>query len=103
MPVEAFTARAAQVGTWARDDGRDPADVPPTWAGIVLLGRDGTELATLEQERAAKGFAMDIWRGTADDLRRFRDDVAATGATWLIPLAAGPADRVELVLDTLRS
>jgi len=61
------------------------------------------ELATLEAERAGKGLAMDIWRGTADDLRRFRDRVESVGATWLIWVAAGPADRSELVAATLRT
>ncbi len=103
MDIDAFVARAEELSTWAREAGRDPAEVPPTWAGIVLVGEDAAELATLEQARAAEGGSLDIWRGTVDDLRRLRDRVAATRATWMIPLAAGPADRLELVADTLRS
>jgi hypothetical protein len=57
----------------------------------------------LERERAERGGSLDIWRGTVDDLRRVRDHVAGLGCTWMIPLAAGPADRVELIAATLRS
>jgi hypothetical protein len=69
----------------------------------MLVGRDANELAALEAERAGKGLGMDIWRGTADDLRRFRDRVEGVGATWLIAVAAGPVDRLELVAVTLRT
>jgi alkanesulfonate monooxygenase SsuD/methylene tetrahydromethanopterin reductase-like flavin-dependent oxidoreductase (luciferase family) len=103
MDIDRFTARAAELATWARDAGRDPAEVPPTWAGIVLVGEDAAALATLEADRATTGGSLDVWRGTIDDLRRLRDRVHQTHATWMIPLAAGPADRLELVADTLRS
>jgi hypothetical protein len=69
----------------------------------MLVGRDANELATLEAERAGKGLGMDIWRGTADDLRRFRERVEGVGATWLIAVAAGPADRSEFLAATLRA
>lgn len=103
MRTEAFVARAAELADLAREAGRDPADVPPTWAGIVLLGRDAAELASLEEQRAAAGGSLDIWRGTVDDLRRLRDRVTEAGATWMVPLAAGPADRLDLIAETLRS
>ena len=103
MGTEAFLERAGQLGEWAREAGRNPADVPPTWAGIVLVGRDAAELASLEQQRADAGGSLDIWRGTVDDLRRLRDRVTAAGATWMVPLAAGPPDRLDLILETLRS
>ena len=103
LDADTFAARAGELAGLATDAGRDPAEVPPTWAGIMLVGRDANELATLEAERAGKGLGMDIWRGTADDLRRFRDRVEGVGATWLIAVAAGPADRSELVATTLRT
>jgi len=103
LDAETFVARAGELAGLATDAGRDPAEVPPTWGGIMLVGRDANELATLEAERAGKGLGMDIWRGTADDLRRFRDRVESVGATWLIWVAAGPADRSELVAATLRT
>jgi alkanesulfonate monooxygenase SsuD/methylene tetrahydromethanopterin reductase-like flavin-dependent oxidoreductase (luciferase family) len=103
MDIEAFTRRATQLSTWTREAGRDPAEVPPTWAGIVLVGEDSTVLADLEERRVAAGGSLDIWRGTVGDLRRLRDRVEETGATWMVPLAAGPADRLDLVAATLRS
>jgi alkanesulfonate monooxygenase SsuD/methylene tetrahydromethanopterin reductase-like flavin-dependent oxidoreductase (luciferase family) len=103
LDAETFVARAGELAGLATGAGRDPAEVPPTWGGIMLVGRDANELATLEAERAGKGLGMDIWRGTADDLRRFRDRVESVGATWLIAVAAGPADRSELVAATLRT
>lgn len=103
MPTEAFVARAGQLAGWAREAGRDPTSVPPTWAGIVLLGTDAAELATLEERRAEAGGSLDIWRGTVDDLRRLRDTVASVGTTWMIPLAAGPPDRLNLVAESFGS
>jgi alkanesulfonate monooxygenase SsuD/methylene tetrahydromethanopterin reductase-like flavin-dependent oxidoreductase (luciferase family) len=103
MADDAFVARADQLARLAAEAGRDPATVPPTWAAIALVGRDAAELASLEQERASRGGSLDIWRGTADDLRTLRDDLVARGVTWMIPLAAGPADRVEFVAEILRS
>jgi len=103
MRTDAFLRRSEQLAGWAREAGRDPAEVPPTWAGIVLLGRDAAELASLQQARADGGGSLDIWRGTLDDLRRLRDRVTHAGATWMVPLAAGPADRLDLIAETLRS
>jgi alkanesulfonate monooxygenase SsuD/methylene tetrahydromethanopterin reductase-like flavin-dependent oxidoreductase (luciferase family) len=103
MSADAFEHRATQLAGFAREAGRDPAAVPPTWAGIVLLGADATELATLEDERESAGGSLDIWRGTVDDLQRLRDRVAAAGASWMVPLAAGPPDRLDLIAQTLRS
>ncbi len=103
MRLEAFTERAGQLAAATREAGRDPAEVPPTWAAIALVGENAAELERLERERAERGGSLDIWRGTVDDLRRVRDHVAGLGCTWMIPLAAGPADRVELIAATLRS
>jgi alkanesulfonate monooxygenase SsuD/methylene tetrahydromethanopterin reductase-like flavin-dependent oxidoreductase (luciferase family) len=103
MPLDAFEARAGELAGWAAQAGRDPAEVPPTWAGITLVGEDAPALEALERDREAAGGSLDIWRGTVDDLRRLRDRVDAAGATWMIPLAAGPADRLELIVETLRS
>jgi alkanesulfonate monooxygenase SsuD/methylene tetrahydromethanopterin reductase-like flavin-dependent oxidoreductase (luciferase family) len=103
MTDDAFAMRAGQLADEAAAAGRDPAEVPPTWAAIALVGHDAHELATLETERADKGGSLDIWRGTTDDLRRLRDRLDDLGVTWMIPLAAGPADRVEVIVETLRS
>jgi len=103
LDQDTFVARAHDLADRAREAGRDPGEVRPTWGGIVLVGRDRAELATLEAERAAKGLAMDVWRGTVDDLRALRDGLTTVGATWLVALAAGPTDRAALVAETIRS
>jgi alkanesulfonate monooxygenase SsuD/methylene tetrahydromethanopterin reductase-like flavin-dependent oxidoreductase (luciferase family) len=103
MGDEAFVERAEQLRAETRAAGRDPAEVPPTWAAIALVGRDAAELASLEDARASKGGSLDIWRGTTDDLRRLRDRLLPLGVTWMIALAAGPPDRVELIAETLRA
>jgi alkanesulfonate monooxygenase SsuD/methylene tetrahydromethanopterin reductase-like flavin-dependent oxidoreductase (luciferase family) len=103
LDEDMYVAGAHDLAERAREAGRDPAEVPPTWARIVLVGRDRAELATLEAERAAKRLAMDVWRGTVDDLRALRDRLTTVGTAWLVALAAGPADRAELVAATLRS
>ena len=103
MTLDAFESRAEDLAVWAAEAGRDPAEVPATWAGIALVGEDADALGTLERDREASGGSLDIWRGTVDDLRRLRDRVTAAGATWMIPLAAGPADRLQLIIETLRS
>jgi alkanesulfonate monooxygenase SsuD/methylene tetrahydromethanopterin reductase-like flavin-dependent oxidoreductase (luciferase family) len=103
MSDEAFAARATQLATLVTDAGRDPGEVAPTWAAIALVGSDGAELSALEREREERGGSLDIWRGTADELRTLRDDLEVLGVTWMIPLAAGPGDRVEFLAETLRS
>jgi alkanesulfonate monooxygenase SsuD/methylene tetrahydromethanopterin reductase-like flavin-dependent oxidoreductase (luciferase family) len=103
MADDAFVARVAELAAETAAAGRGPSEVPATWAAIALVGRNADELARLEGERADKGGSLDIWRGTTDDLRRLRDRLEEFGVTWMIPLAAGPADRVELIAETLRS
>jgi alkanesulfonate monooxygenase SsuD/methylene tetrahydromethanopterin reductase-like flavin-dependent oxidoreductase (luciferase family) len=102
LTADAFAARAADLAERAREAGRDPGELTTSWGGIALVGRDRAELRTLEADRAAKGTTMDIWRGTVDDLRTFRDALAAAGAGWLITTAAGPADRAALIAETVR-
>ena len=105
LDVDTFSARAATLASLATEAHRDPNDVPPTWAGIALVGEDAADLRRLEDERAAKGLSMEIWRGTVDDLRALRDAVAAAGVggAWLVAVAAGPPDRSALIAATLRA
>ena len=103
MDADAFEGRAGQLRAFAEEAGRDPREVPPTWAGIVLLGSTASELSALEDERESAGGSLSIWRGTLDDLRRLRDRLDRVGASWVVPLAAGPSDRLDLIAETLRS
>jgi alkanesulfonate monooxygenase SsuD/methylene tetrahydromethanopterin reductase-like flavin-dependent oxidoreductase (luciferase family) len=102
LGLEAFAARAARLRDLVREAGRDPAEVPPTWAGIVLVGEDRADLEALERDREDQGLPGDVWRGTADDLRAFVGGLAALGTTWCVVLPAGPRDRVDLVARVVR-
>lgn len=102
LDADAFADRVRLLRRLAAEAGRDPDEVTPTWGGIVLVGRDGAELARLDEERAASGAAWDPWRGTVDDLRRFGERLARAGASWAACLPAGPEDRAEMVVDALR-
>lgn len=102
LDAEGFEARARRLAGLAREAGRDPSEVPPTWGGIALVGEDAASLRALEEERTGKGLPMNIWHGTVDDLRRFADRLRAAGGTWLVVVPAGPADRLELIVRTLR-
>lgn len=101
LDVEAFTTRAADLARAVTKAGREPAEVPPTWGAIVLVGRDRSDLAALETERAAKGLPMDIWRGTLEDLVALRDALVGSGCVWMIMSAVGPADRAGLIASAL--
>ena len=77
-----------------RPAGNRPRCRPPGrashWSGRMLQ-----PWRRLERDRETSGGSLDIWRGTVDDLRLLRDRVEATGATWMIALAAGPSDRLD--------
>ncbi len=97
MDPEAFEAAAGELGRLA--DGRT---VVPTWGGIALVGTDASDLERLRDERRAKGLSMDVWQGSAEDLRAFADRLAEAGCSWLIMLPVGGDDRVEVVAGALR-
>lgn len=92
----AFAERAALLRELAR--GRP---IAPSWGGIALVGEDAHDIERLRADRAARGLPMDVWSGTADQLRAFALELAGAGAAWAIFIAAGPADRMELVARTL--
>jgi alkanesulfonate monooxygenase SsuD/methylene tetrahydromethanopterin reductase-like flavin-dependent oxidoreductase (luciferase family) len=97
MEVEDFEAAASELGRLA--DGRP---VVPTWGGIALVGADEGDLERLREERRAKGLSMEVWQGSADDLRAFADRLAGAGCTWLIVLPVGGDDRIDVVAEALR-
>jgi alkanesulfonate monooxygenase SsuD/methylene tetrahydromethanopterin reductase-like flavin-dependent oxidoreductase (luciferase family) len=102
LSTEVFAERSSTLARLAGKEGRDPAEVEPTWAGIVLAGENAADLARLEEEREAKGLPMDVWRGTVAHLAEFAEDLAAHGCAWMVCLPAGPSDRLELIARTLR-
>ncbi len=95
LDLEGFRARAGRLrGT--------PRTPDPTWAGIVLVGEDRADLDRLLADRLARKRPLDeIWTGTRDELRAFAADLEGSGATWLIALVSGPADRIDLVAEAL--
>jgi hypothetical protein len=46
---------------------------------------------------------MDVWQGTASDLRRFAGRLADAGCTWTIVQPVGGDDRIDVVADALRT
>jgi alkanesulfonate monooxygenase SsuD/methylene tetrahydromethanopterin reductase-like flavin-dependent oxidoreductase (luciferase family) len=97
MDAEGFEAAAAELGRLAA--GRS---VAPTWGGIALVGTDEGDLGRLREERRAKGLSMEVWQGSADDLRAFAGRLAEAGCSWLIVLPVGGDDRIEVVAAALR-
>jgi alkanesulfonate monooxygenase SsuD/methylene tetrahydromethanopterin reductase-like flavin-dependent oxidoreductase (luciferase family) len=102
LDAEGFAARAAALAEAATEAGRDPAEVVPTWGGIVLVGEDDHDLAALAEARDAVGPAWQAWRGTADELRAFADRLRAHGCAWFVCAVAGSDDRAEIVARALR-
>jgi alkanesulfonate monooxygenase SsuD/methylene tetrahydromethanopterin reductase-like flavin-dependent oxidoreductase (luciferase family) len=95
--LQGFAAKAARLRELA--DGRT---VPPTWAGIALVGESADDLERLLTERAAKGMSTDgVWTGTAAELRAFVDALGEAGASWFVVLPAGPADRLDVTAQAL--
>jgi alkanesulfonate monooxygenase SsuD/methylene tetrahydromethanopterin reductase-like flavin-dependent oxidoreductase (luciferase family) len=73
--------------------------VEPTWAGIVLAGRDEDETAELVARRRARGLDDEAWTGTVDELAGFLRRLEAAGASWAVMVVAGPADRRPLIAE----
>lgn len=74
-------------------------EVKPSWAGIVLVGRDEPETKELLERRRAQGRDDEAWVGTTDDLVRFLVGLSAAGAAWAVMVVAGPADRRGVIAE----
>lgn len=92
LDARTFAARAELLRTEAGD-----REVEATWAGALVVGRDGSEAAGLGQARRDRGIRGDAVADDPGSAARWLSDLAAAGATWAILLAAGPADRLELI------
>jgi alkanesulfonate monooxygenase SsuD/methylene tetrahydromethanopterin reductase-like flavin-dependent oxidoreductase (luciferase family) len=98
LDAEAFAAKAARLEELA--GGRQ---VAPTWGGIALVGEDDADVARLREDRERRGLSLDgVWTGSVSALRSFTDELEAAGATWFVVLPAGPADRLDLIAESLR-
>ena len=75
--------------------------VTPTWAGIVLAGKDESETADLVERRRARGVEDEAWTGTTEELTSFLGELKDAGAEWAVMVLAGPADRRALVAQAV--
>jgi len=99
VPGPAFATKAALLAEAAGAAGRS---VEPTWAGLVVVGRDAGETARLMRERSRRDLAeRDVWAGTTSDLLGWLEGLRAAGATWAVLLLGGPADRAEVVATSV--
>ena len=102
LGLEDFRERVAALRGFARDAGREPDEVPPTWAGIALVGDDADDLDRLVRTRDEQGLPGDVWTGTISELRGFVEALAAIGTAWFVVLPAGPRDRIDAVAGAFR-
>ena len=80
-------------------------DVAATWAGIVLVGEDEDDASRLLDARDRKGLLeTNVWSGSARSMAGWLDGLEGAGASWVVLVAAGPGDRIELIAEhALRS
>jgi alkanesulfonate monooxygenase SsuD/methylene tetrahydromethanopterin reductase-like flavin-dependent oxidoreductase (luciferase family) len=98
---EEFARKATLLAEEAGASGRE---VEPTWAGIALVGEDEAEADRLAEARRQRGMSSEeVWIGGAERFAGHVHALGEVGATWVIVVPAGPADRAEVVLRAARS
>jgi alkanesulfonate monooxygenase SsuD/methylene tetrahydromethanopterin reductase-like flavin-dependent oxidoreductase (luciferase family) len=98
LDEEAFAERTALLHEMAED-----REVASSWGGIALVGEDRPDLEMLLATRRESGRSVEqMWIGTSEQLREFAGSLAKSGAEWLVVLPVGPADRLDLIAETLR-
>jgi alkanesulfonate monooxygenase SsuD/methylene tetrahydromethanopterin reductase-like flavin-dependent oxidoreductase (luciferase family) len=74
----------------------------PTWAGIVVVGRDDVEAgAMLEARSARRMLETNVWAGSIDAFVSFLIGLREAGASWTVLVPAGPPDRVEMIASVI--
>lgn len=97
LHIPEFAAKAAVLREAAAAFGRA---VEATWAGIVVVGKDEEEAGEMLNERYRKGMLeTNVWAGSAHSLIWWLQGLATAGATWVVLVPAGPADRVEMIAN----
>jgi alkanesulfonate monooxygenase SsuD/methylene tetrahydromethanopterin reductase-like flavin-dependent oxidoreductase (luciferase family) len=71
--------------------------VEATWGGAAVVGVDPTDAAELSRSRQGRGLAGDAFSGDAETAGTWLGALETAGATWAILLAAGGAERMELI------
>jgi alkanesulfonate monooxygenase SsuD/methylene tetrahydromethanopterin reductase-like flavin-dependent oxidoreductase (luciferase family) len=98
---ERFARKATLLAEEAGAAGRE---AEPTWAGIALVGEDESEAGRLADARRDRGMSTDdVWIGGAERFTEHVAGLAGAGATWVIVVPAGPADRAEVIARAARS
>jgi len=95
MSIPEFARKATLLREAA--EGRE---VAATWAGIVLVGEDEDDASRLLDARVRKGLLeTNVWSGSVRALSFWLDGLEGAGASWVVLVAAGPRDRVELIAE----
>lgn len=94
LDPEEFRDLADVLAEASREAGRKSI---PTWAGIVLVGRDEKETGDLLARRRARGMRDLAWAGTCEELITHLRALSEAGAEWAIVVAAGPKDRRAVI------
>ena len=98
LDAERFAEKATLLRE--RAQGRE---ISPSWGGIALVGEDQPDLERLLADRRKAGQSVEgTWTGTAEQLQEFASALIEAGASWLVVLPLGPADRLDLIAETLR-
>lgn len=92
LDVVAFASRVALLRAEAGD-----RRVEPTWGGTAVVGRDAGEAQAISAGRRDRGIVADAFSGGIEDAAAWLGRLSEAGATWAIVLAAGGADRMELI------
>ncbi len=92
LDVPTFAARAALLHAEAGD-----RPVEATWGGAAAVGTGAADAARLSRSRRERGLPGDAFTGDVDAACAWLDALAGAGASWAILLAAGGAERMELI------
>lgn len=97
LSVSAFAGKVRVLREAAAAAGRV---VEATWAGIAVAGEDEEEArAMLDARREKRVTDADVWAGSPPSMVTWLDGLEAEGACWAVLVAAGPADRIELIAE----
>jgi alkanesulfonate monooxygenase SsuD/methylene tetrahydromethanopterin reductase-like flavin-dependent oxidoreductase (luciferase family) len=95
MSIPEFARKASLLREAAEE-----REVEATWAGIVLVGEDEDDAGRLLDARDRKGLVeTNVWAGSVRSLASWLEGLEGAGASWVVLVAAGPRDRVELIAE----
>ncbi len=93
MGAEEFGRKSRVLREEAHAAGRE---AEPTWAGILVVGREDEEVQRRMQGRARRGLETDVWAGSVRELVAWFRELGELGATWAVVVPGG-SDQVELI------